>query len=142
RAIRKGDLDALTIPSAPLDILAQQIVATVAAHEWPEDDLYRMVRSAYSYRDLDRKDFDAVLLMLSDGVSSRRSRGSAFLHHDRINHRIRARRGARLAAITSGGAIPDTANYAVVAEPDGTVVGSIDEDFAVESLAGDIILLG
>ncbi|GIW55641.1 MAG: hypothetical protein KatS3mg082_2045 [Nitrospiraceae bacterium] len=101
-----------------------------------------MCRRAYPYRDLDRRDFDAVLRMLSDGIPTGRGRGRAYLYHDRINRRIKARRGARLAAITSGGAIPDTANYTVIAEPDGTVVGSVDEDFAVESLAGDIILLG
>lgn len=142
RAIRRGLLDRLTIPPAPLDILAQQIVAAVAAHEWREDDLFALCRRAMPYRDLTRGDFDAVIAMLANGIATSRGRGRAYLHHDRINHRIRARRGARLAAITSGGAIPETANYAVVAEPDGTVVGSVDEDFAVESLAGDIILLG
>jgi ATP-dependent Lhr-like helicase len=142
RAIRTGDLDRIDIPPAPLDILSQQIVASVAAHEWRENDLFTMVRRAYPYRGLERRDFDAVLRMLSEGVSTRRSRGQAYLHHDRINHRIRARRGARLAAITSGGAIPDTANYVVVSEPEGVTVGTVDEDFAVESLAGDIMLLG
>src|SRR5215467_6649190 len=141
-AMRSGGLDSITIPEAPLDILAQQIVASAATREWTEDELFETARRADPYRNLERKDFDDVVNMLADGVSSRRGRRSAFLHHDRINHRIRARRGARLAAITSGGAIPDTANYAVIAEPDGTVVGSVDEDFAVESLAGDIILLG
>ena len=130
------------MPRAPLDILAQQIVASAATQEWREDDLYDLCRRAYPYRDLDRKEFDAVVRMLADGIATRRGRGSAYLHHDRINRRIRPRRGARLAAITSGGAIPDTANYVVIAEPDGVVVGSVDEDFAVESLAGDIILLG
>ena len=142
RAIRSGDLDRIEIPTAPLDILSQQIVASAATQEWKEEDLLEMVRRAYPYRDLERKDFDAVLRMLYEGISTRRSRGQAYLHHDRINHRIRARRGARLAAITSGGAIPDTANYAVISEPEGVVVGSVDEDFAVESLAGDIMLLG
>jgi ATP-dependent Lhr-like helicase len=142
RAIRSGDLDRLEVPPAPLDILSQQIVASVAAEEWRERDLFDMVRRAYPYRDLDRHDFDAVLRMLSEGISTRRGRGHAYLHHDRINHRIRARRGARIAAVTSGGAIPDTANYAVVSEPEGVVVGTVDEDFAVESLAGDIMLLG
>jgi ATP-dependent Lhr-like helicase len=141
-AIRTAGLDSIAIPETPLDILAQQIVAAAATREWREDELFDTIRQAHPYRNLERKDFDAVVRMLADGVSSRRGRRSAFLHYDGINHRIRARRGARLAAITSGGAIPDTANYAVVAEPDGTVVGSVDEDFAVESLAGDIILLG
>ncbi len=142
RAIRSGDLDYIEVPRAPLDILAQQIVASAATQEWREDDLYDLCRRAYPYRDLDRKEFDAVVRMLADGIATRRGRGSAYLHHDRINRRIRPRRGARLAAITSGGAIPDTASYVVIAEPDGVVVGSVDEDFAVESLAGDIILLG
>ncbi|MGH7165637.1 MAG: DEAD/DEAH box helicase, partial [Nitrospiraceae bacterium] len=142
RAIRSGILDRVEVPPAPLDILAQQVVAAAATQEWREDELFDLCRRAYPYRDLDRRDFDAVVRMLADGIATSRGRGQAYLHHDRINRRIRARRGARLAAITSGGAIPDTANYAVVAEPDGTVVGSVDEDFAVESLAGDIILLG
>jgi len=142
RSIRTGSLDSISVPQAPLDILAQQMVAAAASGEWREDDMFAAVCRAAPYRNLDRSDFNAVLHMLADGVSSRRARGNAYLHHDEVNHRVRARRGARLAAITSGGAIPDTANYAVVAEPDGTVVGSVDEDFAVESLAGDIILLG
>ncbi|WP_447972908.1 DEAD/DEAH box helicase [Nitrospira sp. Kam-Ns4a] len=142
QAIRSGTLDRIAVPPAPLDILAQQIVAEVAAQEWGEEELFALCRRAWPYRDLARQDFDAVVRMLAEGVTTRRGRGRAYLHHDRINGRLRARRGARLAAITSGGAIPDTANYVVVAEPEGTVVGSVDEDFAVESLAGDIILLG
>ncbi len=142
RAIRSGALDRLDVPTAPLDILAQQIVAAAATQEWREDELFALCRRAYPYRELDRREFDAVLRMLSDGIPTDRGRGRAYLYHDRINRRIKARRGARLAAITSGGAIPDTANYTVIAEPDGTVIGSVDEDFAVESLAGDIILLG
>jgi ATP-dependent Lhr-like helicase len=142
RAIRRGTLDQITIPPAPLDILAQQIVAAAASQTWTEDELFVLVRRAYPYRDLSRAEFDGVLHMLADGIATQRGRGLAYLFHDRINRRIKGRRGARLAAITSGGAIPDAANYAVVAEPDGTVVGSVDEDFAVESLAGDIMLLG
>src|SRR5437867_1596488 len=142
RAIRAGTLDRIEVPSSPLDILAQQIVAAAATQEWREDELFALCRRAYPYHDLERREFDAVIRMLADGIATSRGRGHAYLHHDRINRRIRARRGARLAAITSGGAIPDTANYIVVAEPEGTVVGSVDEDFAVESLAGDIILLG
>lgn len=142
RSIRAGKLDALRIPHAPLDILAQQIVATVSTGEWTTGDLYGLMRGAYPYRDLARKDFDDVLAMLADGVAHSRGRSGAFLHYDRINERVRARRGARMAAITSGGAIPDTANYNVVAEPEGHIVGTLDEDFAVESLAGDVFLLG
>ncbi len=142
RAMRAGTLDRIEVPTAPLDILAQQIVAASASQTWTEDELFTLCRRAYPYRDLDRVDFDRVVGMLADGIATARGRGHAYLFHDRIHHRLKGRRGARLAAITSGGAIPDTANYAVVAEPDGTVVGSVDEDFAVESLAGDIMLLG
>ena len=142
RAIRLGSLDKLEIPSAPLDILAQQIVAETAARDWQEDDLYTLFRGAYPYRNLERAQFDAIVTMLSDGIATQRGRSGAYLHRDQVNGRVRGRRGARLAAITSGGAIPETANYAVVAEPEGKVVGTLDEDFAVESLAGDVFLLG
>ncbi len=142
RAIRTGQLDRLEIPNAPLDILAQQIVAECAARDWQEDELYALIRSTYPYRDLDRERFEAIVAMLSDGITTQRGRSGAYLHRDQVNHRVRGRRGARLAAITSGGAIPDTANYSVVAEPDGKVVGTVDEDFAVESLSGDVFLLG
>ncbi|MGZ3498887.1 MAG: DEAD/DEAH box helicase [Vulcanimicrobiaceae bacterium] len=140
--IRSGAMDALRIPTAPLDILAQQVVAACAAHEWDVDSLYALMRTAYPYRDLKRNDFDDVLTMLADGVATSRGRSGTFLHYDRVNGRLRARRGARLAAITCGGAIPETANYNVVAEPEGHVVGTLDEDFAVESMAGDVFLLG
>jgi len=141
-AIRSGSLDALEIPPWPLDVLAQQIVSAAACEPWREDDLYDLVRRAYPYRDLPRAQFDAVIEMLSEGVATQRGRSGAFLHRDQINGIVRGRRGARLAAITSGGAIPENANYYVVAEPDETIVGTLDEDFAVESLAGDVFLLG
>ncbi len=142
RAILRGDLDRLLIPEAPLDVLAQQIVAACAAGEWNEDDLFALVRGAYPYRALPRADFDAVVEMLSDGIAAQRGRYGAYLFRDRVHHRLRGRRGSRLAAITSGGAIPENALYTVVATPDDAVVGTVDEDFAVESLAGDIMLLG
>jgi ATP-dependent Lhr-like helicase len=142
RAIRRGILDRLEIPPAPLDVLAQQIVAECAAQEWREDGLFERIRKAWPYRDLDRRDFDAVVEMLAQGIATSRGRSGAYLHRDQVNGRLRGRRSARLAAITSGGAIPEAANYSVVAEPEGTVVGNVDEDFAVESLAGDIFLLG
>jgi ATP-dependent Lhr-like helicase len=142
RAIRGGAIDALRVPRAPLDILAQQIVAATGADDWLVDDLYAMVRTAYPYRNLARKDFDDVVTMLADGVATSRGRSGTFLHFDRVNGWLRARRGARMAAITAGGAIPETASYNVVAEPGGTVVGTLDEDFAIESMAGDIFLLG
>jgi ATP-dependent helicase Lhr and Lhr-like helicase len=142
RAIRHGDLDRLMIPEAPLDVLAQQIVAACSAEEWDEDAMFALVRRAYPYRNLKRETFDAILEMLAEGIAARRGRYGAYLHRDRVNGKLRARRGARLAAITSGGAIPDNSLYNVVAEPDGIVVGTVDEDFAVESNRGDIMLLG
>ena len=141
-SVRRGELDRLEIPSEPLDILAQQIVAAVAAEEWTEDDLLAMVRRAYPYRKLERERFDAVVRMLAEGFSTKRGRRSTYLHHDAVNRRLRGRRGARLAAITSGGAIPDTADYAVVLEPSDLVIGTVNEDFAIESLQGDIFQLG
>jgi ATP-dependent helicase Lhr and Lhr-like helicase len=142
RAIRQGDLDRLMIPESPLDVLAQQIVAACAAEEWSEDEMFALVRRAYPYRNLKRETFDSILEMLAEGIAARRGRYGSYLHRDRVNGTLRARRGARLAAITSGGAIPDNSLYAVVAEPDGIVVGTVDEDFAVESNRGDIMLLG
>ena len=142
RAIHLGELDRIEIPQAPLDILAQQVVAACAAEDWQEDDLFALVRRAFPYRHLERKDFDEIVAMLSDGIAARRGRYGSYLHRDQVNHRLRGRRGSRLAAITSGGAIPDNAMYTVVAEPEGTVIGTVDEDFAVESLRGDIFLLG
>src|SRR2546425_3400566 len=142
RAIRQGDLDRIAVPEAPLDILAQQIVAMCAAEDWNEDELFQAVRRAYSYRNLTRADFDEIVAMLSEGMASARGRYAAYLHRDRVNGMVRARRGSRLAAITSGGAIPENSLYTVVAQPEDTVVGMVDEDFAVESLAGDIMLLG
>ena len=142
RAIRHGRLDQLQVPEAPLDVLAQQVVAMCACEDWKEEDLFRLVRRAYPYRELSRADFDAVLEMLSEGIAARRGRYGAYLYRDRVNQRVRGRRGSRLAAITSGGAIPDNALYSVVAMPEGTTVGTVDEDFAVESLRGDVMLLG
>jgi len=142
RAIRQGDLDRLMIPESPLDVLAQQIVAACSAEEWDEEEMFALVRRAYPYRNLTRATFDSILEMLAEGIAAKRGRYGAYIHRDRVNGKLRARRGARLAAITSGGAIPDNSLYAVVAEPDGLVVGTVDEDFAVESNRGDIMLLG
>ncbi|MBU6247496.1 MAG: DEAD/DEAH box helicase [Xanthomonadaceae bacterium] len=140
--VRRGELDTLTIPPQPLDVLAQQIVAEVACREWREDALYALVRGAWPYRALPLETFDALVQMLAEGYSSRRGPREGYLHRDATHGLLRARRGARLTALTSGGAIPDTADYAVVLEPQGTVIGSVHEDFAVESLAGDIFQLG
>src|ERR1019366_1431062 len=136
RAIRAGILDKIEIPNAPLDILAQQLVATTATGEWKEEDLFDMVRSAYPYRDLTRKSFNSVVEVLSEGIATMRGRRGAMLHRDQVNGVIKGRRGARLIAITNGGAIPETTQFQVIAEPENTLVGTVDEDFAIESNAG------
>lgn len=142
RAIQSGDLDQLIIPKEPLDILAQQIVAACSTNEWREADLFALVKHAYPYKDLSYETFDSILQMLSEGIAGSRGRYNAYLFRDQVNGMVRARRNARLTAITSGGAIPDNALYTVYAEPSGIMVGTLDEDFAVESNRGDIILLG
>ena len=142
RSIRDGELDLLIMPQKPLDVLAQQMVACVACEDMEEEKLFELMRSAWPYRDLTRKEFDDVLQMLAEGFSTKRGHRSALIHHDAINHRIRARRGSRLVALTSGGAIPDNADYRVIVEPGETFIGTVNEDFAVESLAGDIFQLG
>jgi len=142
RSMHQGQLDSIAIPEAPLDVLAQQIVALCASEDWNEDELFALVRRAYPYRNLQRAEFDSIVEMLSEGISARRGRYGAYLLRDRVNNRLHGRRGARLVAITNGGAIPDNSLYTVVAEPEGTTVGTVDEDFAVESLRGDVMLLG
>jgi ATP-dependent Lhr-like helicase len=141
-AVAQGELDRLHIPSQPLDVLAQQIVAEVAAQEWREDDLHALVRRACPYAALTREAFLEVVRMLADGFSTRRGHSASYVHRDAVNGVLRGRRGARLTALTSGGAIPDNADYDVVLEPAGQLVGTVNEDFAVESLAGDIFQLG
>src|SRR6266566_1290409 len=142
RAARERQLDRLIIPRHPLDILAQQVVAAVACEEWDDGALYELVRGAHPYRDLERRDFDDVVQMLAEGFTTRRGRRAAYVHYDGVNHRLRGRRGARLAAITSGGAIPDIGDYRVLLEPTATFVGTLNEDFAIESMPGDIFQLG
>jgi ATP-dependent Lhr-like helicase len=142
RAIAHGELDRLTVPRNALDILAQQMVAACACEDFAEDELFALMRRAWPYRTLDRREFDAVLGTLAEGISTARGRTGAYLHRDAVNRMVRGRRGARLTAITSGGAIPDTSQFQVVAEPEGTTVGMVDEDFASESMAGDVFLLG
>ena len=141
RGVRRGNLDEVTLRDAPLDILAQQMVATTAAEDIGEDELFTMVTGAQQYAALPRARFDEIVTMLSEGVSERRRIGQ-LVHRDRVGGRLKGRRGARLLAITSGGAIPDNANYAVVEHPSGTRVGEVDEDFAIDSMAGDVFLLG
>ncbi|HEV3400646.1 MAG TPA: DEAD/DEAH box helicase, partial [Acidimicrobiales bacterium] len=142
RAVRAGRLDSIHLARLPLDIAAQQIVAEVGAKEWATDDLYELVRRAAPYTALDRARFDEVVELAAGGIETGRGRRGAYLHHDTVNGELRARKGARLAAVTSGGAIPETGDYRVVAEPDDTFIGTVNEDWAVESMAGDIFLLG
>ncbi|MGH3342851.1 MAG: DEAD/DEAH box helicase [Carbonactinosporaceae bacterium] len=142
RGVRAGRLDAIIQPVAPLDILAQQIVAECCAEEWTEDALFELCRRAAPFSEVTRHDFDDVVELVSEGIRTGRGRRAAYLHRDRVNQRLRGRRGARTAAITSGGAIPELGDFRVVAEPDETFVGTVNEDWAVESMAGDVFLLG
>ncbi len=141
-AIRDGDLDQLIFPDQPIDILSQQIVAACATQDWRDKDLYQLCKKAYPYRALSQETFDAILTMLSDGIAASRGRYGTYLLRDRVNGIVKARRGSRITAITSGGAIPENGLFTVIAEPNGIMVGTLDEDFAVESNRGDIILLG
>jgi len=140
--VRRGELDTLLIPVAPLDVLAQQIIAEVSCQEWQEDALLALFRQASPYADLDEKHYQALLHMLAEGYNGRQGMRSAYLHRDAVTRTLRGRRGAKLTAVTSGGTIPDNADYSVVLEPQGLNIGSVNEDFAVESIAGDVFQLG
>ncbi|HEY7290619.1 MAG TPA: DEAD/DEAH box helicase [Vicinamibacterales bacterium] len=142
RAVRHGDLDRIVHHDAPVDVLAQQLVAETACCSYTEDDAFDLVRRAWPYRDLPRSQFDAVVTMVADGFDTRRGRRGALVHRDEINHTLRGRRHARRLALTSGGAIPEVADYRVVLDPGDTFVGTLNEDFAIESAAGDIFQLG
>ena len=142
RAIRNDILDTLKIPNWPLDVLAQQVVAACSVEEWEEDALFDLVRGAYPYRYLPRQSFDSVVEMLWQGYAPREGRSRALLHRDGVGRILKGRRGAGIAALTSGGAIPENADYDVIADPEGTFVGTVNEDFAIESMAGDVFLLG
>jgi ATP-dependent Lhr-like helicase len=142
RAVRRGELDRIVVHDAPLDVLAQQIVAESSCQEYSEEELFASVRRAWPYRALERKDFDAVLAMVSEGYATKRGRRGALVHRDEVNNRVRGRRGSRLLAITSGGAIPEVADYRVILEGEETFIGTLNEDFAIESSAGDIFQLG
>ncbi len=142
RSVRRGELDRLIIPEKPLDVLAQQIVGASATEDWEEARLFSLVKAAWPFRNLQRAEFDDVVKMLAEGFSTKRGRRGALVHHDGVNHRIRGRRGAGLIALTNGGAIPDNSDYRVVLDPTDTFIGTVNEDFAVESLAGDIFQLG
>jgi ATP-dependent helicase Lhr and Lhr-like helicase len=141
-SVRRGELDRLVIPERPLDVLAQQVVAEVAAQDWPEVELYDRLRRAWPFRSLRREDFDAIARMLAEGFTTRRGRRGALIHRDAVNRILRGRRGARTTALTSGGTIPDTADYQVLLEPENLTIGTVNEDFAIESMAGDIFQLG
>src|SRR3954463_13173344 len=142
RSIRSGMLDAIVSHDAPLDVLAQQIVAECACRDYSEDDLFALVTRAWPYRRLERASFAGVLQMTSEGFATRRGRRSALVHRDEVHAMVRGRRGARLLAQTSGGAIPEIADYRVVLDPDDTFIGTLNEDFAIESSAGDVFQLG
>jgi len=142
RSVKKGQLDRLIIRDKPLDVLAQQIVAESSGQDWEVDGLFQLVQRAYPYRDLTRAGFDEVIGMLAQGFSTSRGRRGALIHYDSVNRTLKGRRGARMLAITSGGAIPDNADYRVILEPENTFIGTVNEDFAVESLQGDIFQLG
>ena len=144
-AVKRGRLDALHPPEQPLDILAQQIVAEAAARGdegIAEDELFALIARSWPYRGLTRSDFDEVVELVSVGIETGRGRRMAYLHRDRVNGRLRGRRGARLATLTSGGAIPETGDYRVLMEPGDVFVGTVNEDFAIESYKGDVFLLG
>ncbi|MEM7008229.1 MAG: helicase-related protein, partial [Thermodesulfobacteriota bacterium] len=141
-SINKGELDSIVMPEKPLDVLAQQIVAEVSSREYGEKELFNLYKKAYPYRELDESEFDQVIDMLSKGFTVQKGRRGAYVHHDVVNERLRARKGARLAALISGGTIPDSFDYDVVLEPTNTFIGTVNEDFAIESVPGDVFLLG
>src|SRR5207244_12691745 len=142
RSVREGELDRIVAHDAPLDVLAQQVVAESSCDDTSEDEMFALAKRAWPYRDLTRDDFDAVLKMVGDGFATRRGRRGALVHRDEVNARVRGRRGSRMLAITSGGAIPEVADYRVILEGDDTFIGTLNEDFAIESTAGDIFQLG
>lgn len=141
-SVRRGELDTLVIPKAPLDVLAQQIVAEVSCQEWQEDALLTLIRRAMPYAQLSEADYQALLAMLAEGYTTRHGARGAYLHRDLVSRSLRGRRGGRLTALTSGGTIADNADYSVLLEPQGFNIGTVNEDFAVESLAGDVFQLG
>jgi ATP-dependent Lhr-like helicase len=142
KAAKDGELDRVRPSAKPLDVLAQQVVAEVAAGEWDEDALYELCVRAYPYRELTRQEYEEVVVMLGNGYTTKRGRRGALIHHDAVNRKLRARKGSRMIAITSGGAIPEVFDYRVVLEPEGHFLGTLNEDFAIESLPGDVFQLG
>ena len=142
RAVKDGELDRVLIPDRPLDVLAQQIVAESAAEEWDESALFELFRRAYPYRGLEKAEFDEVVAMLAHGYATKRGQRAALVHYDAVHQKLRERRGSRMIAIMSGGAIPEVFDYRVQLEPEGLFIGTLNEDFAIESLPGDIFQLG
>ena len=142
RAMRAGVLDRLEIPHCPIDVLMQQIVAACAAEPWEEDALFEVLRRAHPYSQLTRKEYDEILCLLAEGIEASRGRYGSYLLRDRVNGRMQSRRGARTIAVSNGGTIPDTALYSVIVQPEGVQIATLDEDFAIDSSAGDVILLG
>ena len=141
-AVKRGELDTLKVLDAPLDVLAQQIVGEVACQEWDEPKLFEAFRRAWPYQAMSQKDYTEVVQMLAEGFSTRRGRRSAHIHRDQVNGKLRGRRGAKLIAVTNGGAIPDQFDYDVILSPSGLRIGSLNEDFSFESIPGDIFQLG
>ena len=142
RAVKRGELDRIVVHDAPLDVLAQQVVAEASCEGYSEDALFALVRKAWPYRALERKQFDDVIRMVSDGFATKRGRRGSLMHRDEVNGEVKGRRGSRMLAITSGGAIPEVADYRVILEPDETFIGTLNEDFAIESNVGDVFQLG
>ena len=140
--IRRGELDALHLIDAPLDVLAQQIVAETACREWDEEELFALVRRAWPYAGLSRERFAEVVRMAREGFTTRHGQRAGWVHRDAVHRKLREKKGARLAALTSGGTIPETGDYAVLLEPQALAIGSVNEDFAVESIKGDVFQLG
>jgi ATP-dependent Lhr-like helicase len=142
RAVKEGELDRVLIPEKPLDVLAQQIVAEAAAQEWDEQELLALFRRAYPYRNLSQQEFDDVVGMLAHGYASKRGQRAALVHYDAVHRKLRERKGSRMTALLSGGAIPEVFDYRVMLEPEGVFIGTLNEDFAIESLPGDVFQLG
>jgi ATP-dependent helicase Lhr and Lhr-like helicase len=142
RAVKRGELDAIVTHDAPLDVLAQQIVAEASCEEYSEEALFELVKRAWPYRALERREFDEVVRMTAEGFTTKRGRRGALVHRDEVNANVKGRRGSRTLALTSGGAIPEVADYRVVLEPEETFIGTLNEDFAIESNVGDVFQLG
>ncbi len=143
KGMAEADVEPTRIVRNPLDVLAQQIVAMSAVDEWTEDELYGLVRRAWSFRDVSRGHFEAVLGMLSgkypaEEFGELRPR----IVWDKQNHLIRGRPGALRLATISGGTIPDRGLYPVYHQTRNAKLGELDEENVNELRTGDVILLG